>query len=115
MLEPAAIQPQIIIVFTHVPDMVCAQAIAHALVEAKLAACVNISRGVTSVYRWQGEITTANEIALTIKTTQQCYPALASQLQQLHPDELPEIVAIHPCDGLPAYLDWVAASTESLE
>lgn len=95
--------------------MDCAQAIANTLVSAQLAACVNISSHVTSIYRWQGKIETASEIGLTIKTTQACYAALASQLQRLHPYELPEIVAIHACDGLPAYLNWVADATTPLE
>lgn len=106
---------EIIIVFTQVPDIDCAHTIAQALVEAQLAACVNISSPVTSIYRWQGQIEHASEIGLTIKTTQTCYGALASLLQRLHPYELPEIVAIHACEGLPAYLNWVAQATTPLE
>ncbi|HSH86047.1 MAG TPA: divalent-cation tolerance protein CutA [Methylophilus sp.] len=104
-------EEEIIIVFTHVPDMACAESLAHALVNAQLAACVNISSPVRSVYRWQGQIETAEEIKLTIKTTQQGYAALADRIRALHPYELPEIVAIHVNEGLPEYLRWVAAET----
>jgi periplasmic divalent cation tolerance protein len=102
---------EIIIVFTHVPDMACAESLAQALVSAQLAACVNISSPVKSVYRWQGQIETADEVKLTIKTTQQGYTALADKIRELHPYELPEIVAIHVNEGLPEYLRWVAAET----
>lgn len=102
---------EIIIVFTHVPDMTCAVSMAHALVSAQLAACVNISSPVKSVYRWQGQIETAAEIGLMIKTTQKGYAKLADKISELHPYELPEIVAIHVNEGLPEYLRWVAAET----
>lgn len=105
----------IIVVFTHVPNKACAESIATTLVASKLAACVNISSPVTSVYRWQGQIAQSEEIGLVIKTSCQDYPALATKLQALHPYELPEIVAIPVTDGLPAYLQWVCAETLSGE
>lgn len=102
---------EIIIVFTHVPDMACAENMAQALVNEQLAACVNISSPVKSVYRWQGQIETAQEIALTIKTQRHGYAQVAERIRALHPYELPEIVAIHVNEGLPEYLRWVAAET----
>ncbi|SDK74595.1 divalent cation tolerance protein [Methylophilus rhizosphaerae] len=104
---------QIIIVFTHVPNMACAESMAHALVTEQLAACVNISSPVKSVYRWQGQIETAAEIGLSIKTTCDGYARLADRIRALHPYELPEIVAIHVNEGLPEYLHWVAAETRA--
>ncbi|MGQ3090897.1 MAG: divalent-cation tolerance protein CutA [Methylophilus sp.] len=97
--------------FIHVPDMACAESMAHALVNEQLAACVNISSPVRSVYRWQGQVETAHEIALSIKTQRQGYARLAERIRALHPYELPEIVAIHVNEGLPEYLRWVAAET----
>ena len=91
--------------------MACAESMAHALINAQLAACVNISSPVQSVYRWQGQIETAQEINLTIKATQQGYARLAVKIRELHPYELPEIVAIHVNEGLPEYLRWIAAET----
>ncbi|MBF5040502.1 divalent-cation tolerance protein CutA [Methylophilus sp. VKM B-3414] len=102
---------EIIIVFTHVPNKACAEHIAQTLLTDKLAACVNISSPVTSIYRWQGQIEQAEEIALSIKTTRQGYAACAARLRMLHPYELPEIVGIHVSEGLPEYLAWVAAET----
>lgn len=106
---------EIIIVFTHVPNRGCAESIAHALVKDKLAACVNISSPVTSVYRWQGQVEQAEEIALTIKTSCQAYDRLATKIRDLHPYELPEIVAIHVKEGLPQYLQWVLTETATGE
>lgn len=108
-------EDEIIIVFTHVPDMACAEQLAQTLIETKVAACVNISSPVTSVYRWQGRVERAQEIGLAIKTTRKAYPAVATKLQRLHPYELPEIVAIHVCEGLPQYLRWVADAPHSQE
>jgi periplasmic divalent cation tolerance protein len=102
---------EIIIVFTHVPDMVCAESMAKTLVTDQLAACVNISSPVKSIYRWQGQIETAEEIGLSIKTTRQRYPDLAEKILALHPYELPEIVGIHVNEGLQEYINWIAAET----
>ena len=100
---------EIIIVFTHVAHMEIAQHIAQTLVTEKLAACVNISSPVTSIYRWQGQVEQAAEIGLVIKTTRQAYAQCEARLIDLHPYELPEIAGIHVSEGLPAYLAWVAA------
>lgn len=106
---------EIIIVFTHVPNRACAEHIAQTLVTEKLAACVNISSPVTSIYRWQGQVEQAEEIGLIIKTTCQVYADCATKLRMLHPYELPEIVGIHVNEGLPEYLAWVAAETRVQE
>jgi periplasmic divalent cation tolerance protein len=103
---------EIIIVFTHVPDMACAEHMAYALVNEQLAACVNISSPVKSVYRWQGQIETTEELGLTIKTTQLAYATLVQRIRALHPYELPEITGIHVNEGLPEYLRWVAAEVQ---
>lgn len=102
---------EIIIVFTHVPNKACGETLARTLVTEKLAACVNISSPVTSIYRWESQIEQAEEVALTIKTTRQGYAACAARLRSLHPYELPEIVGIHVNEGLPEYLAWVTAET----
>lgn len=101
----------IIIVFTHVPDMQTAERIAQALLSDQLAACVNISSPVRSIYRWQGQIACADEIALNIKTPQHLYAACAERLRALHPYELPEIVGIHVNTCLPEYQAWIHSET----
>ena len=102
---------QILIVFTNCPDEACANTIALALVEAKLAACVNILPRVQSVYCWQGTVESATEIPLFIKSTTANYPALEAIIRQHHPYDVPEIIALPVAHGLPAYLNWVAAET----
>lgn len=100
-----------LLILTNCPDEDCANAIALALVEERLAACVNILPRVQSVYRWQGAIESATEIPLLIKSTASAYPALEKRLAELHPYELPEIVALPVGQGLPAYLNWLAEET----
>ena len=100
-----------LIVITNAPDRDTALKIARALIERKLAACVNILAECTSVYRWQGKLETATEVPLLIKTRAAIYPDLEAAIKNLHPYELPEIVAVPIERGLPAYLEWVGAET----
>lgn len=96
-------------VLTNMPDEASAQAMAEQLVEAKLAACVNVLAPCRSVYRWQGEVVSEAEVPLLIKTPRAHLEALQSAIRHAHPYELPEIIAVRVDSGLPAYLDWVAA------
>jgi len=91
------------------PDADTAARIARALVEERLAACVNLVPAVRSIYRWRGRIEDAAEVLLVIKTRAERVEALAARLRALHPYELPELVALPVADGLAPYLDWVAA------
>lgn len=100
---------EFLLVITNVPDSACAAAIASALVERRLAACVNVLGACQSVYRWQGKVERADEIPLLIKTSAARYEELAAALVELHPYDVPELIAIPVIAGLPAYLDWVAA------
>jgi periplasmic divalent cation tolerance protein len=99
--------PRVLLVLTNLPDADTAQVLAAAVVEAGLAACVNILAPCVSVYRWQGVVETAAEIPLLIKTTAAAYPALEAAIRARHPYELPEIIAVPVERGLPGYLDWV--------
>lgn len=100
-----------LIVITNCPDEETANAIALAVVEEQLAACVNILPRVQSIYRWQGSVESAAEIPLLIKATTCNYPALEARIKAMHPYDVPEIVALPIAHGLPAYLNWVAAET----
>ena len=95
------------IVINTCPDSETARKLARVLVEENLAACVNIIDGVRSIYRWNGEIQDDGEVLLLIKSGVDQFSALRERLQQLHPYELPEIVAVPISDGLPEYLDWL--------
>lgn len=103
---------QALLVLTNVPDGATAQAIAHAVVGQRLAACVNVLPAVTSIYRWQGAMEQASEVTLLIKTTQARYAELEAAIKSAHPYEVPEIIASPIVAGLPAYLDWVAEETK---
>ncbi len=99
------------LVFCTCPDPDSAQTLAHLLVERRLAACVNLLPPMRSVYRWQGQIEQAQEVQLLIKTCADRLDALTLAIQQEHPYELPEIIAISPSSGLPPYLEWIRAQT----
>lgn len=100
-----------LLVFTNAPDRAVAMKLAQALVERRLAACVNVLAGCTSVYRWQGALETADELPLLIKTRAGRFEEVAAVIRSLHPYELPEIIAVPVVQGLPEYLDWVAEET----
>lgn len=84
-----------------------AERLAHHLIAARLAACVNILPGLTSIYRWREQVETAAEHLLLIKSDDAAYPALEAAIKSLHDYEVPEIVAIDIARGLPAYLNWM--------
>ena len=102
---------QTLLVITSLPDEASAQALASTLVTERLAACVNILAPCRSVYRWQGEIESAPEIPLLIKTTAARYATLEAAIRAGHPYELPEIIAVPIAHGLPEYLAWLIAET----
>lgn len=89
------------------PDFETANNIARQLVGAKLAACINILPSVTSVYEWQGQIETAQEHLLLIKSCQSHYAKIAAEIKNAHPYELPEVIAVSIENGLPDYLKWI--------
>ena len=84
--------------------------IAHALVERKLAACVNVIPRIESVYRWQGKVETTQEWLLLIKTQAALYERVRDAVKELHSYELPECIALTIEDGSSEYLQWFADS-----
>jgi len=93
------------------PDAAVGGRIAEALVGEGLAACVNTLPGITSVYLWKGEVQRDSEVLLLIKTTQARLPELTGRVRQLHPYELPEVIAVPVSGGLPDYIQWVITCT----
>ena len=91
------------------PDDASAARLAEALVEERLAACVNRLPGVSSTYRWEGKLSTGVEVLLLLKTTAARFEALKTRLLELHPYALPELIAVPVERGHAAYLDWVRA------
>jgi periplasmic divalent cation tolerance protein len=87
-----------------------ARKIALALVERRLAACVNIVPRVTSIYRWQGKVEEANEWLLVVKTMAAAFGQVREAIAELHSYELPECICLTIEDGSPNYLQWIAES-----
>jgi periplasmic divalent cation tolerance protein len=87
-----------------------AERIARALVEGGLAACVNVVPEVTSIYRWKGSVEREEERLLVIKTTRDRFEALRLALVQLHPYEVPELIALPIQAGHEPYLAWLQES-----
>jgi periplasmic divalent cation tolerance protein len=98
-----------LVVLSTFPSLERATAAADALVGERLAACVNLVPGLTSIYRWQGAIQRDAEVLAIIKTTRAGYAALAARLAALHPYEVPELLALDVTTGAAPYLAWLAA------
>ena len=100
-----------LLVLTNLPDREAAVKLAHGLVERRLAACVNVLAACTSIYRWKGAIENAQEVPVLIKTRSALYDELEAAINDLHPYEVPEIIAVPVVRGLAEYLAWVGEGT----
>ncbi len=109
MLDVSA---SVVVVISTLPNPEKAAEIARVLVEERLAACVNLVPQVRSIYRWKGEICDEPETLAIAKTTQDRAEALHARLIELHPYEVPEVLALAVSGGHAPYLDWVGASVE---
>ena len=96
------------------PDGDPAAHLAETLVTESLAACVNRVPGVVSHYRWQGRLQQDTETLLLIKTTQARLAALSARIRELHPYELPEVLAVPVQGGLDEYLDWIRTGVSAV-
>ena len=88
-----------------------ARQIGTQLVEMQAAACVNVIPSIESIYRWDGEVRNTTEVLALIKTTVNNLPELRSRIDELHPYDVPEIIAVPISDGAPAYLSWISEMT----
>jgi periplasmic divalent cation tolerance protein len=100
-----------VMVLTTLPADADSAAFAHALVTARLAACVNLLAPMESVYRWEGDIEQETERQVVIKTSRDRVAALWDRVRELHPYDVPEFLVLPIVDGNDAYLRWVADST----
>ncbi len=90
-----------------------ADRIANALVAEMMAACVNVIPGVTSVYRWQGEVQRAQEWLLVAKSQKDALDAVIRRVKELHSYDVPEIIALPLAGGYDAYLRWIDKEVHS--
>jgi periplasmic divalent cation tolerance protein len=111
---PARADPPAVLVLCSCPTEAVALDIARVLVREGLAACVNRTGPVQSIYPWDGQLCEETEQLLLIKTTPARYEALEMRLKALHPYEIPEIIAIPVVAGSAAYLAWLATATHPL-
>jgi len=84
-----------------------AERIAHGLVEERLAACVNISGSIRSVYRWKGKLCDELEVLLVIKTSRELFDRVRRAVEKLHSYQVPEVICLPVIDGAPNYLNWL--------
>lgn len=96
-----------VMIFCTCPDQDSAERIAHHLVANRLVACVNLLPGVRSIYRWQDQIEQAQEHLLLIKTQKTSFERVQQAIEQMHPYEVPEIIAVPIEQGAERYLKWI--------
>lgn len=87
-----------------------AERLAHAMVEQRVAACVNVIPGLKSYYHWQGKLESAGEWLLLIKSSRAAFAALRAALEKAHSYEVPEVIALPVVDGAPNYLNWLSTN-----
>ena len=100
----------VLLIFCTFPSAAQARQIGTLLVERQLAACVNLIPGIESIYRWQGKVETASEVLAIFKTSAAAFPAFEKALTELHPYDVPEIIAVQPATVAETYTAWVIGS-----
>lgn len=101
-----------IVAFTTAPDAATAEALARRLVDARVAACVQVVPGLRSVYRWQGDVAVDDEVQLVVKTTADRFDAVDALVREHHPYAVPELVAVPAVRGSADYLAWLRDATQ---
>jgi periplasmic divalent cation tolerance protein len=104
---------QLLLVITSCPNQDSATELASVLVQQRLAACVQLVPGVTSLYHWQGELCRENEVVLHIKCLAERFPELEQKLLELHPYSVPELIALPVTSVAASYLDWIKDTTQA--
>ena len=106
-------ESEVQVTFVTAPDTEVGARIARALVEERLAACVNLVPGIRSIYRWEGAVQDDGEVLLVVKTSADRGRDLAERVRELHPYDLPEVLALPAAGGSEDYLAWVRAEVAS--
>ena len=103
---------KVVLVYVTTSDEHEARRIGSALIDKKLAACVNIIPGMRSIYRWQGKVVNDNECVMLVKAPKDNTEAVVENIKEMHSYEVPCAVVIPLIQGLPEYLDWIMNETE---
>ncbi|HUD52319.1 divalent-cation tolerance protein CutA [Parvibaculum sp.] len=104
---------EFVFIYTPLPDMGAAEAMARALVDARLAACVNIYPGIMSVYEWKGEAETSVEVVAFVKTRRGLVDETLAAMRKLHPYEVPAFLVLPIEGGNEDYLTWARGQVKS--
>jgi len=104
---------KLLVVVTSLPDIETAKNLGRALVERNLAACVQITDGIQSIYRWKGKVCEEQEVLLSVKTTEDKWSEISTFMQSAHPYDLPEMLAFSPEQYDQQYSNWVSAEVNS--
>lgn len=102
----------VVVALATAPDAEAAARIGRALVQERLVACTNLVPGMTSIYRWRGEVREEGEVLMVMKTRGALVDRLKARLPELHPYEVPELLVVPVTDGLEAYCRWVRDETD---
>jgi periplasmic divalent cation tolerance protein len=106
---------ELALVLMTAPDAPLAESIGRALVDERLAACATVVPGVVSVYRWEGEARADAEVQVLLKTRRDLLPRLFRRAAELHPYEVPELIATPIVGAAEAYRQWVLDATAQPE
>jgi periplasmic divalent cation tolerance protein len=104
---------KLLVVLTSLPSLDVATGLARSLVEKHLAACVQLTDGIQSIYRWEGKVCEEHEVLLSAKTTESKWPEISAFIQSAHPYDLPEILAFSPEQYEKQYGKWVESEVNS--
>lgn len=104
-----------ILVLTTLPTPAAARAFVRDLVDRRLVACGTVVDGVTSIYRWEGQVEETAEVQVLLKTSRSQWEPLREAMTELHPYDVPEVLGLTIASGLETYLDWVGSETTELE
>lgn len=105
----------VVVVLVTAPDLDCATRVARGLLESRLVACANLVPRIRSLFWWDGSIQESDEVLMVLKARRSAMERISGKVRELHPYDVPEVVALEVTTGLEAYLQWVKDETKDSE
>ena len=102
----------VVVILVTAPDREGARELSRRLVEERLVACVNLMAGIHSTYRWEGEVEESDEVLMILKARREDVGIVTKRVQELHPYDLPEVIALDIIAGSSEYMSWIRSGTE---